>query len=121
MTLWLWCAVGAAGGCGAVARFVLDAGVGDRFGRGFPLGTFAVNLTGAFLLGVLSGARLAPEALLVAGTATVGSYTTFSTWMLESQRLAEDGGARALAANLIVSLAGGVLAAALGRAIGGQL
>jgi CrcB protein len=118
VTVGLWCVVGAVGGCGAIARFLLDAGVGGRLGREFPLGTLVVNLTGAFFLGLLSGARLAPDGLLVAGTATIGSYTTFSTWMLESQRLAEDGQVRAVAANLLLSIVIGVAAAALGRTIG---
>lgn len=121
MTIGLWCAVAAVGGCGAIARFLLDATIGGRFGRDFPLGTFAINLTGAFVLGLLSGANLAPDTLLVAGTATIGSYTTFSTWMLESQRLAEDGDARSAGLNLLVSIVIGVAAAALGRTIGVHL
>jgi fluoride exporter len=46
-----------------------------------------VNLTGAAILGVLTGLALPPTAVLLAGTAAVGSYTTFSTWMLEAHRL----------------------------------
>jgi CrcB protein len=121
VTLGLWCAVAAVGGCGAIGRFVLDAAVGGRFGRDFPLGTLIINLTGAFTLGLLSGADLASDTLLVAGTATIGSYTTFSTWMLESQRLTEDGDARRAALNLLVSIVLGVAAAVLGRTIGVRL
>ena len=121
MTVGLWCAVAAVGGCGAIARFVLDAAGGGRFRRDFPLGTLLVNLTGAFLLGLLSGAGLAADTLLVAGTATIGSYTTFSTWMLESQRLTEEGAARSAAVNLLFSITVGVAAAALGRVIGARL
>jgi CrcB protein len=121
MTFWLWCAVAAVGGCGAIARFLLDSLVGERLGRGFPYGTLVINLSGAFALGLLSGAGLAPETLLVAGTATIGSYTTFSTWMLESQRLSEDGDAPRAAVNVLLSIVVGVAAAALGRTIGGQL
>jgi fluoride exporter len=121
MTLGLWCAIGAVGGCGAIARFLLDATVGGRFDRAFPLGTLVINLTGAFMLGLLSGAHLAPDTVLVTGTAAIGSYTTFSTWMLESQRLAEDGDARSVAVNLLFSIVVGVAAAALGRMIGVQL
>ena len=57
MTLWLWLAVAAIGGCGAIARFVIDALIAGRVGRDFPLGTLAINLTGTLLLGVLVGAR----------------------------------------------------------------
>jgi CrcB protein len=61
------------------------------------------------------------NALLLAGTATLGSYTTFSTWMLETHRLAEDGELPLAAVNISMSLAIGVGAAALGRLIGGHL
>ena len=121
MSAGLWCAVAAVGGCGAIARFLLDGAVAGRAGRRFPLGTLTVNLSGAFLLGLLTGLDIAPDALLVVGTATIGSYTTFSTWMLESQRLTEEGDARGAAVNLLVSLVAGVAVAALGRTLGAQL
>jgi len=117
----VWIAVAALGGLGALARFALDAAVSERTGSGFPLGTLAVNLSGALTLGVLRGAGLGGNALLLAGTATLGSYTTFSTWMLETQRLSEERQHRKAAVNVIASLALGVAAAALGRLIGAQL
>jgi CrcB protein len=117
----LWAAVGALGGVGAVARFVLDGAVAARARGVFPAGTFTVNLSGAFVLGLLAGAALRGDALLLAGTATLGSYTTFSTWMLETQRLGEDGAFGAMVVNVVASLACGVAAAALGRALGGAL
>jgi CrcB protein len=107
----VWVGVALLGGAGALARFLLDAAVSERFGRDLPLGTFVVNVSGAFALGVLGTGHL------LAGTALLGSYTTFSTWMLESHRLGEDGRTRALAANLAISLAAGLGAAALGRAL----
>ena len=117
----LWAGVAVLGGVGAIARVVLDATVAARAGRALPLGTFAVNITGAFLLGLLAGLDVAGDALLLAGTATLGSYTTFSTWMFETERLGEDGDGRAAAVNVVASLACGVGAAALGRALGGAL
>jgi fluoride exporter len=117
-----WCAVGLLGGCGALARFLLDGIVSERGAAGrFPLGTLAVNLSGSVLLGLLAGATLHGDALLLAGTATLGSYTTFSTWMFESHRLAEDGEWPVLAANVAGSLALGLAGVALGRLIGGAL
>ena len=111
----IWVAVALLGGAGAVARLLVDGAVSARTSGAFPVGTLVVNVTGAFALGALH--RVTGDALLLAGTATLGSYTTFSTWMLESQRLGEDGETRALAANLAIPLAAGLLAAALGRAL----
>jgi len=114
----LWLGVGALGGLGALARFVLDAHVSADGGR-FPVGTLAVNLSGAALLGLLVGLSLHGDAYLLAGTAVIGSYTTFSTWMFESQRLAEDGFPWLALANVLLSLLLGVGAVAVGRLLGG--
>jgi CrcB protein len=110
-------AVGLAGGLGAIARFTLDGAVARRLGRRLPFGTLAVNLSGAFALGLLTAA-LSGDALRIAGTGFLGAYTTFSTWMFETHRLAEDGRRRAAALNLAASLALGLLAAWLGRRLG---
>jgi len=115
----LWLAVGALGGLGALARFLLDALVSTSAGTRFPLGTLLVNLSGALVLGVLVGVALSGDAYLLAGTAVIGSYTTFSTWMLESHRLAEDGRRWLFSANVVLSLLAGVGAAMLGRLLGG--
>jgi CrcB protein len=116
-----WIAVAIVGGVGAVGRFVVDGWVGARFGRELPLGTFAINVSGAFLLGLLDGLALSGNAMVVAGTATIGAYTTFSTWMFESQRLAEDGEFRALALNIGASIVAGFAAVVLGHLLGRQL
>lgn len=118
MSLPLALGIGVLGGVGALARFLLDAAVAGRFGREFPIGTLAVNLSGAFVLGVLVGAALSSDALRLAGTGLIGSYTTFSTWVLESQRLGEDGQARLGALNFLVSLFAGLAVAWLGRRLG---
>jgi CrcB protein len=117
----VWVAVALLGGAGAVGRLVLDAAVSERAGDAFPWGTLAVNLSGAFLLGLLVGADVAGDALLLAGTALLGSYTTFSTWMLESHRLGEDGEPARMWLNIALPLVAGLAAAALGRALGGAL
>jgi fluoride exporter len=90
-------------------------------GHDFPFGTMAVNVSGAVILGLLTGLTLSDHEALLAGTAAAGSYTTFSTWMLETQRLAEERQHRKVVANVVVSLVLGVAAAAVGRLIGGQL
>jgi CrcB protein len=117
----VWVAIAVLGGLGALARFSVDGAVTQRAGGGFPTGTLAVNLTGAFLLGFVAGIDLAGDALLLAGTALLGSYTTFSTWMFEAHRLGEDDRARLLWLNVALSLAAGVAFAALGRAVGSAL
>jgi CrcB protein len=114
----VWAGVVVIGGCGSVLRFVVDGAVGTRVGRSFPFGTLVVNLSGAIILGFLTGLALGPDEALLAGTAAVGSYTTFSTWMFETQRLTEERQNRSAALNVAVSLVLGVGAAALGRWIG---
>ena len=121
MTALVWAGVVLIGGAGSVARFLADGVVASRSGRDFPAGTLAVNLSGAAILGLLTGLALGHDQALLAGTAAVGSYTTFSTWMFETERLAEDRQAGQVAANVIGSLVLGVAAAALGRLIGTQL
>lgn len=122
MTVLAWFGVVLVGGAGAVLRFVVDSAVAGRFGgRLFPIGTFAVNLSGSLLLGLLTGLALGHDASLVAGTAAIGSYTTFSTWMLETHRAAEERLLVVVGLNVLASLAFGLGAAALGRWIGAGL
>jgi CrcB protein len=117
--------VGLGGFAGAIARYVVDGWISDRNGTAFPLGTLVINLTGSFLLGLLF-AWVLERGVLPAGVRAplmigfLGAYTTFSTFMLESWRLVEDG-AWALA---LVNLGGSVglgLAAVLGGLAVGRL
>ena len=117
----VWAGVLVAGGVGAVLRFLVDRTVGRRVARPFPFGTLTVNISGAALLGVISGLALSREAALLADTAFVGAYTTFSTWMLESQRLGEERQLRPALANLGVSIVLGLAAAQLGQRIADHL
>jgi CrcB protein len=116
-----WIGLALAGGLGALSRFALDGAVSARAGRALPFGTLAVNLSGAFLLGLLGGAGVGGDALRLAGTGFVGAYSTFSTWMLESHRLAEAGESGGALLNVAGSLVLGLGAAALGRWVGGGL
>ena len=90
MNALVWAGVVLIGGCGSVLRFAVDGVVGARLGRAFPFGTLVVNVSGAMILGGLTGLALPEDGALLAGTAAVGSYTTFSTWMFETQRLTEE-------------------------------
>jgi CrcB protein len=121
MSAGVWVAVVVIGGAGSVLRFYVDGIVTSAIGRDFPYGTLAVNLSGAALLGLITGLAVGSTAALLAGTAAVGSYTTFSTWMLETQRLTEERQHRKAVLNIVVSLVLGVLAAELGRLIGAHL
>jgi CrcB protein len=116
----LWAGVAALGGCGAVARVVLTSAVQTRAGHRtrLPVGTLAVNVSGSALLGLLSGLALSDDALLLAGTGLLGGYTTFSTWMLDSERLSKQHDRRLAVVNVLLSLAAGVAATMLGRALG---
>jgi CrcB protein len=114
-------AVGLLGGAGALARFLVDGAIAGRVGRDFPYGTLAVNLSGALLLGVLAGAVSSDETTRLLGTGLLGAYTTFSTWALESHRLAEEGEGGLGALNFAVSLALGIAIAWIGIELGGLL
>jgi fluoride exporter len=87
----------------------------------FPWGTFAINVTGSFLLGVITGAVLyhgfADVPKVALGTGFCGAYTTFSTFAYEIVRLAEGGARRAALRTLITSLLVPAFAAALGLAL----
>jgi CrcB protein len=121
MSPWTWAAVALLSGIAALGRFLLIALISSRFAGVFPLGTFVVNMTGALLLGLTTGLAVEGDALVLLGAATLGSYTTFSTWMLETQRLTEDGLLPIAAINVLLSLTVGVGAVALGRSIGAHI
>jgi CrcB protein len=117
----LWGAFSVCAGCGAMLRFLVDGMVSRRLPSSFPLGTMVVNVTGAFALGVLDGSAAPNHLVFVSGTGLIGAYTTFSTWMFETQRLTEERQPGRAAQNVVVSMALGVAAAAFGLWIGGRL
>jgi fluoride exporter len=117
----VWIGAALLGGAGAIFRFALDSAVQGRLAGEFPFGTLAVNGLGSLLLGVLHGAGVTGDDLLLAGTALLGSFTTFSTWMLETERLVEDGDAGLALVNVLGSLASGLVAVAVGWSIGAVL
>lgn len=121
MSAVVWVCLAVAGGIGAVVRLLLDGAVSRRASGPFPWGTFAVNISGAVALGLLSGIGLSDDAYLVVGTGVIGAYTTFSTWMFETQRLIEERLVRVAAANVVASIVVGVAAAWIGHRIGGVL
>lgn len=116
-----WTGVALLGGCGALARFGLTLLVADRLHPHLPLGTLAVNVSGAFLLGFLAGTSLDGDGRLILGAGAIGAYTTFSTWMVETQRVGEAGKGRLAVVNVLLSIALGLVAVYLGRLLGQQL
>jgi CrcB protein len=120
-TALVWVGVVFIGGIGSVLRFVVDRTLARRLSRPFPFGTLAVNISGAALLGFLGGLALNKYAALLAGTAFVGAYTTFSTWMLETQRLGEERRLRAALAHNVASVLLGEAAAFIGQQLAQQL
>lgn len=118
MSDWVWLAVAGVGGLGAIGRFLLDSLIAEHAGRDFPYGTFAINISGALVLGILAGLAIEGNLMVIAGTATIGSFTTFSTWMLETDRLAEDRELQRSTLNISVSLLAGFAAALVGHTIG---
>jgi CrcB protein len=122
MTALLVLGVAAAGGVGAVARLVLDGLLRARVRIAYPLGTTVINVTGSFLLGLVTGLALAhglpAEWRAVLGTGFLGGYTTFSTASYETVRLAQQRRYRAALVNGVGMLVLALAAAGLGLWLG---
>ncbi|MEU2582472.1 fluoride efflux transporter CrcB [Streptomyces avermitilis] len=114
-------AVGAAAAVGAVARYTLDQYMQYRSPGLFPRGTWLINITGSFVLGLLMGlgARhgLPEQVVPIAGVGFCGAYTTFSTFSYELVHLREKGQVTKSLLYGASSLTAGLLAAAAGLAI----
>jgi CrcB protein len=115
--------VGAGGFFGAIARYVLDGWVSRLTGGGFPWGTLVVNVSGSFALGALFALTVERGVLPTEVRAPlmigfIGAYTTFSTFMLESWRLVEVGDMVPALANIGGSVVLGLVAVAVGLAVG---
>jgi CrcB protein len=119
--------VAVGGAIGAVSRYLLGAWLQPRLGPDFPWATFAINVSGSFLIGVVLGlvseGALSAEARLFLAVGVLGGYTTFSTFSYETLELLADGTMRAFLFNALGQLVGGLFAVylglALGRALGG--
>ncbi len=116
--------VALAGGLGAAARFVVDGWFRGRWAGRLPLATIAINVSGSFVIGLLAGAfaagTLPLTAYTVAATGFCGGYTTFSTAMVETVRLAQAGDARRAGVNALGTLLLTVGAATLGFLVTGH-
>lgn len=111
------------GAAGSVTRYVVDTWVSERLASAFPWGTFVVNLSGSFLLGMLFALAIERDALpasirppLMIGF--LGAYTTFSTLTVETWRLVEGGAMLLAVANIVGSAALGLVAVVAGLGVG---
>lgn len=115
-------AVAAGGLVGAPARFAADALIGVRTRSDLPWGTFAINVVGSLLLGVIVGLadhhHVGPVVVTLVGTGFCGSFTTFSTFLFETHLLMEDDRYVRAVLNVAGNVAIGFAVAALGIALG---
>jgi CrcB protein len=116
-----WVAFVVAGSIGAVTRYVIDAVVQQRSRRDHPWGTFIINVSGAFVLGFITGLALyhglSNTQRTILGTGFCGAFTTFSTFTFETVRLVEEGDTAVAVLNVVGSVTVAVAAAALGIAL----
>lgn len=118
MSATTWLGIALLGGVGAVMRLLVSSLLNrDRTAADWPLGTLVVNLSGASLLGLLSGAGTSWQIPAVIGLGLLGAYTTFSTWMIEAAGLAETGSGRRAALYIAFSLTFGLLAVWFGHTL----
>ena len=119
----LWIFV--AGGAGSVTRYLIGRWAVERFGAAFPLGTIAVNLIGCFVLGVVTHLAtawtLTPELRAAIAIGFLGGFTTYSSFNQDTIALFTSGAIAAAIANVILTLAGGLVAGWLGLVIARQV
>lgn len=115
-------AVAFGGVLGAPARFLVDLVLGERLRSELPWGTFAVNIVGTFVLGVVVGLaehhHVDSTLVALVGTGFCGSFTTFSTFAFETMLLGEDGRIVAAAGAVFGGIAAALAAGAVGLSLG---
>ncbi|MEQ1568970.1 MAG: fluoride efflux transporter CrcB [Myxococcota bacterium] len=123
MPVVVWIALG--GAAGTVARYYVSAAMVRLVGPALPAGTFTVNLVGSFLLGVLfaigSGSdRIGPTVMLALSTGFMGGFTTYSTFSLETFKLAQAGEWGAAAGYVGLTVVSAFAGTAAGYALGAR-
>ena len=120
-------AVAMGGACGAILRFLVSNGVYHWLGRGFPYGTLAVNIIGSFLIGLMTEALILQRVAISAEyraailVGVFGSFTTFSTFSLETLYLLEQGSIAKAGMNVLISITACLTAVWLGLLLGRSL
>ncbi len=121
-----WIAIAGGGALGAVARYALANSIYTILGRGFPYGTLAVNLIGSFFMGflfvlLLERINVGPEIRAAIIVGFLGSFTTFSTFSMETLTLINQEAYTKAALNIVLSVVVCILFAALGVALARRL
>lgn len=116
-------AVGVGGFLGALCRLGIAAAALRMFGRSFPVGTLFINLTGSFVLGwflarVARGWQISETTQLAVTVGFLGAYTTFSTFMYESDSFLRSGLTGRAIAYLVLSVMAGLICVRLGIVAG---
>jgi len=114
--------IGIGGFLGAISRYGIALWIGQRWGRSFPLGTFAINVSGSFLIGLLMTLfaerfMVNPQWRLLLIVGFLGAYTTFSTFEYETGTLLKDGEWLIAGFNVVLSVFAGLVALKLGEVI----
>ena len=114
--------IGMGGFLGAISRYGVALWIGQRWGRNFPLGTFLINISGSFLIGLLMSLlterfMVNPQWRLLLIVGFLGAYTTFSTFEYETGALMKDGEWLIAMLNVILSVSVGFIALKLGEVI----
>jgi len=115
--------VGIGGFLGAIARFWVGGYVYERMGTKFPYGTFVINVSGSFVIGLVMSilterTHLHPNWRYLIPIGFIGAYTTFSTFEYETLAAARDGAWVVALANVVLSVAFGFVGVWLGMVAG---
>jgi len=112
--------IGIGGFLGAVARYAVAVWIGQKWGRSFPMGTFVINVSGSFLIGLLmvlftERYLVNPQWRLLLVVGFLGAYTTFSTFEFETGSLIKDGEWMMAMLNVFGSVVAGFVALKTGE------
>lgn len=114
--------IGIGGFIGSIARYGMAIWIGQRWGRSFPLGTFVINVSGSFVIGLLMTLfaerfLVNPQWRLLLVVGFLGAYTTFSTFEYETGTLVRDGEWLIAGMNVVFSVVVGFIALKLGEVL----
>ncbi len=114
--------IGIGGFIGSIARYGMAIWIGQRWGRSFPLGTFVINVSGSFVIGLLmtlftERLLVNPQWRLLLVVGFLGAYTTFSTFEYETGTLVRDGEWLIAGINVVFSVVAGFIALKLGEVL----